>query len=116
LERCLTIAVVVVVLAMVLIPPFTAPPILGWRWVTDQVPWQVVDRVPWSPYPRTATHVTVDNGNGVCINEHIGAFGLIFDVPTAPGGPIRQLSRTHFVYGGVSITGGKFDDLDCAIR
>jgi hypothetical protein len=113
-DRSLVAVLVPLALLLLLVPPFTLPSNLGWRWVTDRVPWQIVDAVPWSPYPITATNVRVDDA-GTCANEHIFAFGRWFDVPTASSGVIRQVSRTHFADGGVSVTGRRWEGMDCAI-
>jgi hypothetical protein len=103
------------IIAFVPVPPFTPPPILGWRWVTDRVPWQVVDRVPWSPYPRTLSIVTGRGGGLQCLNATVHASGLTFNV--AAESPVIQVDRTHVLSKGVLITGShKFPTLACAIQ
>lgn len=103
------------IVTLVLVPPFT-PTNRTWRSFTEGVPWQVVQVVPWSPYPKEAQVTRTDDGDGNCRNTTIFAFGYVWGADAQVGpGTFRQLDRTHGVLNGVSFTGGvsQFSDLEC---
>jgi hypothetical protein len=110
----LAAAAVSLMLAMlVFLPPFTPP--MPWRWVTDRVPWQVVERVPWA-YPTgafSATAITCGSdsieavetnqsqGSGSYILTALGhdwsGQGAIEPVGAVPGS-FRLVDRDHGVF------------------
>jgi hypothetical protein len=116
LRRSGTAALGGFILAFVLVPPFT-PNNRAWRSLTDGVPWQVVDVVPWSLYPRGETRVTTtDDGDGKCANTSILALGRWWGADGQVGpGTFRQVDRTHGVLNGVTFHFG-FSDLGCRIH
>jgi hypothetical protein len=78
-------------LTFVLVPPFT-PPTSAWQWSTEQAPWQVVDRVPWSPYPKWTLLFSVQDPACTPRDEIIVfAFGQVWRAPLG-GAHVRHPS------------------------
>jgi hypothetical protein len=94
-RRLVRAAIAIVFVTLVLVPPFTPP--VPWRWVTDRLPWQVVERVPWA-YPTGPSRATAI----VCGNDSI----KFMQEGSRMGGPVILTAFGHDWVGGRSTGAG----------
>jgi hypothetical protein len=91
---------------LVLFPPFRPP--VPWRWVTNRVPWQVVDRVPWAPPTETVSVAAYVCGSLAIwpghFNQHypgggvhLEAFGRYWGGSQSTGGAGPEAGSFHLV-------------------
>jgi hypothetical protein len=107
-RRLQLVGIAIVVGTVVLLPPYA--PSVPWRWLTDRVPWQIANAVPWA-VPTRAIRATAGSCGSNAIepaDQHPTIFVIVhgreWDSAPLDGGEsgnlgtFRQLDRTDGVF------------------